>query len=255
MKKNGIFISYSHHDQSWLEALRVHLDYLEKEYQLSIWDDTRISPGSNWMEEIEQAIASSKVALLLVSAHFLNSEFIQREELPRFLSAAEKEGTLIFPLILNHCLFEESTSISKFQAFNAPDQPIIELNEAEQAKLFLQVAREMKKALLIEKDDSIPVILEQKNQNKVFENTLKLSLARVSLLWILQQEENREKGLTVTELFQQLGLKNRKNIAFALYEMEQHEIIEKNKLELVYWKLSSGGLELAEKFGASSLFQ
>lgn len=46
------------------------------------WDDTLIDPGSNWREEIKVAIESAKVAILIVSADFLASDFIVNNEIP-----------------------------------------------------------------------------------------------------------------------------------------------------------------------------
>jgi hypothetical protein len=86
-KKPSIFISYSHVDEQWKNALRVHLDALQAEDENFVdpWDDERIGAGENWKEEIESAMDRASVAVLLVSADFLVSPFIKREEVPRLL--------------------------------------------------------------------------------------------------------------------------------------------------------------------------
>src|SRR4051794_4914264 len=98
--KKIIFISYSHCDSTWLERLQVHLKPLEKEGFFDIWDDTRISTGQNWSVEIKKAIESSQVAVLLISADFLASDYIISEELPCLLAAAQTQGLIVMPVIL-----------------------------------------------------------------------------------------------------------------------------------------------------------
>src|SRR5579871_4005742 len=122
--RNGAFISYSHRDKEYLERLRVHLRYFERAGALNIWDDTRIIVGSKWREEIKRAIGSARVAILLISADFLASDFIAENELPPLLAAAQEEGAVIIPTILKHCAFEDS-ELSQFQAVEQA-QPLID---------------------------------------------------------------------------------------------------------------------------------
>ena len=39
---NSVFVSYSHRDRRWLERLQVHLRPLERDFGITIWDDTRM---------------------------------------------------------------------------------------------------------------------------------------------------------------------------------------------------------------------
>src|SRR5690348_9872339 len=117
----GAFISYSHQDKKFMGELRRHLDYLEREGKINVWDDTKIKPGSNWREEINAAIKSVKVAILLVSADFLASKFIATNELPPLLAAARQDGCTILPVILKPCLFKFS-NLKQFQAVNVPSK-------------------------------------------------------------------------------------------------------------------------------------
>jgi len=127
-----IFVSYSHANEKWLERLQVHLKRLESDGLVEVWDDTRISSGQKWKSEIKTAIDSAAVAILLVSADFLASDFIKNNELPPLLSAAEVKGTAILPLIVSPCGFTKKESLCQFQAVNPPTEPLIAMSEAEQ---------------------------------------------------------------------------------------------------------------------------
>jgi hypothetical protein len=120
---------------------------LEREHRIEIWDDTRIKPGSRWKEEIEQALATTKVAVLLVSADFLASDFIAADELPPLLSAAEKEGAIVLPVILSPSRFSRTTSLSQFQAVNDPLKPLIGMTKSEQEAVLVKVTEDIEAAL------------------------------------------------------------------------------------------------------------
>ena len=71
---------------------------------IDIWDDRQISPGTVWEQEVLQAITRSTVAILLVSANFLNSDVINTLEIPKFLERHAKDETfMLYPIIIKPC--------------------------------------------------------------------------------------------------------------------------------------------------------
>jgi tetratricopeptide (TPR) repeat protein len=152
------FISYSHKDKRFLNELRRHLGFLEREGRVNAWDDTQIAPGSQWREEIEKAIASAQVAVLLISADFLASEFIAQDELPPLLTAAKQEGAIILPVIVGPCLFAGS-NISQFQAINSPSKPLRRMSPGQRDEVWVKVAQliEEQLKLLPPQETSLPV--------------------------------------------------------------------------------------------------
>jgi len=138
-----VFVSYSHRDRRWLDRIKVHLRPLTRDLQITAWDDTMLSPGARWKEEIKSAVDSADIAILIVSADFLASDFIQNDELPPLLESAEDAGTTILPIVAGPCLFTRLTKLSRFQALNDPSKPLVSLSEGEQEAVFQRLALEL----------------------------------------------------------------------------------------------------------------
>lgn len=147
-KRKRVFISYSHADKEWLKRIQIHIKPFEKKGIIDSWDDTKIKAGMRWKHEIINAIETAKVAVLLVSADFLASEFITDNELPLLLQSAEKEGTIILPVIIKPCFFSFS-ELSHFQSINAPSNALIGMSEHDQEKIFSDISKRIHEALSI----------------------------------------------------------------------------------------------------------
>lgn len=139
-KRTQVFVSYSHADSEHLLRLKVHLRPYERKGQVDLWVDTRIKSGQKWRTEIEAALDRAAVAVLLVSADFLASDFVVENELPPLLEAAREEGVTILPVVLKPCAFDSTKEISQFQAANAPSSPLISLDEANREAIWVKVA-------------------------------------------------------------------------------------------------------------------
>jgi WD40 repeat protein len=139
--------SWDHHiDRKYLELLKVHLEPYVRSGQVEIWDDTKIQAGMDWSEAIRRALASAKVAILLISADYLASDFIALDELPPLLTAAQQEGTVILPIILKPCAFKY-TELANFQTVNIPSRPLAKMPLFEREKLLATVAQYTSEAL------------------------------------------------------------------------------------------------------------
>ncbi|WP_052707039.1 TIR domain-containing protein [Teredinibacter turnerae] len=140
-KGNKIFISYSHRDKTYLDRLMTHLRPLQKQGLIDAWADTRLQAGDKWKKEIENALKDSRVAILLISADFLASDFIIDNELPPLLQRAENKGTTIIPVILKPCRFLRDRNLREFHSVNIPDEPISIMNENERELTYDTVAQ------------------------------------------------------------------------------------------------------------------
>ncbi|EDX73137.1 NACHT domain family [Coleofasciculus chthonoplastes PCC 7420] len=144
-KRDQVFISYSHKDKVWLEKLQTMLKPLIRSNKISLWDDTQIKPGAKWRNEITQALAAAKVAVLMVSSNFLASDFIAEQELPPLLNAAEQEGLTIIWVYLSACLYEES-EIGDYQAAHDTAEPLDTLEIGAQNQVWRTIGQAIKAA-------------------------------------------------------------------------------------------------------------
>jgi hypothetical protein len=107
---------------------------------LDVWDDRRLQAGDRWQDEIASALDRAKMAILLVSADYLASDFINRKEIPPLLAAAGRGGCRIVPVIVGPCLFADDPRLSVFQSINPSDQPLDALPRHEAERYLAAVA-------------------------------------------------------------------------------------------------------------------
>ncbi len=95
----------------------------------------------------------------------------------------------------------------------------------------------------------------QDTHHSSIEERMNLSHARISILWLLQDNPQQENGLTISKIHQLANTHSRKFIVLALQEMADAGLIERNKVEkTVYWRLTEKGDEIADRFKASSIW-
>lgn len=136
--RTKVFVSYSHKDAKYLSGLSPHLEYLKKNQLVEYWVDSKIKPGEKWQDGMKSALATTKVAILLISIDFLNSQFIADNELPPLLAAAESEGLKILPVILRPCILPKN--LSQFQTINSPMRPLSRMKGYEREEIWVKVA-------------------------------------------------------------------------------------------------------------------
>jgi formylglycine-generating enzyme required for sulfatase activity len=144
-----VFISYSRADRVWVDRLRQTMAPLLRAAgdEVVLWDDSQIRPGTMWLQAIETALARARVALLLVSAEFLASDFVMGREVPVLLAAAEREGVRILWVSLSPC-FVDRTPIHAYQAVLPVDHYLDDMTEPQQRRALLRIAEEVHRALV-----------------------------------------------------------------------------------------------------------
>src|SRR5437763_12177418 len=156
-EREHLFISYCREDRKWLDKFREMLPPLLRKEQFKVWDDTKITPGTKWYLEIEKAVATSKVALLLVSARFLASDFIVEIELP-LLNKARADGLTILWVAVSRCMFQY-TDLTDYQALNDPAKTLDSFTSAKLNQEMFRICKQIKKIMdsPIQQSDDITI--------------------------------------------------------------------------------------------------
>jgi TIR domain len=137
--REQVFVSYSHRDEYWWGLLKTMLAPLIREGAIDIWVDTLIQPGRRWKEEIEAALKRAKVAVLMICADYLASQFIVDIEVRSLLQAEKQSGARVIWFPLKPSLVNR-TEIVEFQAAIDPRRPLNGMTEAEQGEALVCIA-------------------------------------------------------------------------------------------------------------------
>ena len=146
-----IFISYSSQDKPYcdelLPALKAVTGIRER-----VWRDREeIDVGDPFHPTIQQALADSRLAILLVSANVLTSDYVIRHELP-FLLRQYEGGALKLGIIYVSSVAKAALSVAvdgsthpvdltAIHNFNSPQQPLDRISErGERNLLYARVA-------------------------------------------------------------------------------------------------------------------
>jgi TIR domain len=138
-----IFVGYAHKDRKFLERFKVHLKPLERIGLVERWDDTRLVAGKIWNLTIKNAIGQANVAVLLVSADYLASDYVNNEEMPLLLAAVKARGLIVMPVILKKCRYEKTPNLVQFAAVNKDLKPLVAMNPGEQEELWTRLVDEI----------------------------------------------------------------------------------------------------------------
>ena len=147
---NMIFVSYRHEDEEWKNRLcQMLAPFLrDGDIELQLWvNDGDIQPGDRRHEKIQSALKAAGVAVVLVSASFLESEYVMKYELPEIISAATNGKIRLFWVYVSYAGYD-ATELEPFQAAHDVSQPLYALARPEQDAILLKIARDIKAAAL-----------------------------------------------------------------------------------------------------------
>ncbi len=138
MTRDAVFVSYSHADHAWLDRFSTFLQAIE-DAGGDVWTDREIPTGAQWREEIDKALARTRIALLLLTQNFLASRFIKDNELAPFLEADAAGEVTLYAVAVEPSTYQRSP-LRDVQFFNDPAKPLQALPPAEQSAELVRMA-------------------------------------------------------------------------------------------------------------------
>jgi len=137
-----VFLSYARKDAKWRNDLVTILAPAIRGKALDLWYDEKIKPGRDWRKEIQDAMNRCRVGVLLVSKHFLASEFITNDELPFMIQAAKRAGVKLTWLLISEALYEDQ-EFKSLQALHDVSRLLLSLKSAVRDKVMKEIAQKI----------------------------------------------------------------------------------------------------------------
>lgn len=123
--------------------LELHLAMLKRTGLLSSWHDRRVSAGSELDQTISQHLEEADVILLLLSPHFLASDYCYEKEARRALERHNAGAAVVIPVILQPCDWLASP-FSRLRATPKDGKPVAKYPNINDA--FLEVTQDIRAA-------------------------------------------------------------------------------------------------------------
>lgn len=139
-----LFLSYSSKDQRYKTDLETNLAVLKNSRQIKSWDMGEITPGADWDDSVRKALADAQVILLIVTADFLASKYINQVELKNALKRHRERTVIVIPIIVTYSAWED-TALKTIQALPPKGKPIVSWKP--RSKGWLEVAQGVRKAV------------------------------------------------------------------------------------------------------------
>lgn len=144
--RTGIFIAYCFPEKKWFDRVHATIKPVVGNEGIVVWDERRLRGSGTWKAELADILAGRKVAILIVSDTFLESDFVTRAKLPALLESEREKGLKICWVLASHCLFEMA-GLNALDAANSVNAALdglgVEKRDAELTEIARQVARHL----------------------------------------------------------------------------------------------------------------
>src|SRR5436305_1017966 len=99
---------YAREDKGFRDELDRHLSNMKRKYRMVSWSDREIRPGTEWEREIDTQLNTAHLILLLISAHFMGSDYCYSIEMERALQRHKAGSARVIPILLRRVDWEDA---------------------------------------------------------------------------------------------------------------------------------------------------
>jgi internalin A len=118
-----LFYSYSHADERFRSEVETHLKILERLGWIRPWHGRMIEAGQDWKTKIDENLEKADLILLMVSSHFIASDYCWEKEMKRALQRHENGEALVVPIIVRAVSWQKGP-FAKLQALPRDAIPV-----------------------------------------------------------------------------------------------------------------------------------
>ena len=161
------FISYSHHDEHYLERLKIHLTPMRREKRITDWADKDIYAGSDLDSSISDELENSDLFIALISPDYLASNYCYEKEFDKAMAMQEAGRLTIVPVILQPCEWK-ITPFGKMKALPKDGKAVSEWTNENNA--YLDISNEMRRLLDLNFRENIQMETKRSGEDQVVRN-------------------------------------------------------------------------------------
>src|SRR5438067_2081356 len=123
-----VFFSYAQRDKALRDHLEKHLSNLKYRRLITTWHDREIRAGEERAQQIDIHLNNARIILLLISAHFMASEYYHGLEMKRALERHERGEAHVIPVLLRPVMFTDEP-FARLQMLPKNGKPVVKWSD------------------------------------------------------------------------------------------------------------------------------
>lgn len=130
--KISCYLSYSEQDHKLKEIFLKHFHPIITEYNLFVWDQSKISPGDHEKITRSENLTYSNIFICLVTANYYSDTTIAKQEIERIAERAQTDGCSLIPIIMTE-VYNEASPYADYKPVLYKDKPIMSHSNNDEA--------------------------------------------------------------------------------------------------------------------------